>query len=163
VSGFVDDAELRGRAIAWVEGQETTPRRQTLAHQVDHPRLGDDEAIAILRTCAAALDGDARILLIERDLGDPAASWLDLQMLVMLGGRERIEDEYAALFRAAGLEAMSTTPIGAGPQRVRSALAAPARRGTSNRRERPRFSIRSPPSCRVVDTPESSRRLRSAR
>jgi hypothetical protein len=75
---------------------------------------GDDEAVAILRTCAAALDGDARVLLIERDLTDPGASWLDLQMLVMLGGRERTEDEYAALFRAAGLEPTSTTPIGAG-------------------------------------------------
>ena len=75
---------------------------------------GDDEAVAILRTCAAALDGDAHVLLIERDLGDPAASWLDLQMLVMLGGRERTEDEYAALFRAAGLGPAGTTPIGAG-------------------------------------------------
>jgi hypothetical protein len=75
---------------------------------------GDDEAVAILRTCAAALDDDARVLLIERDLDDPAASWLDLQMLVMLGGRERTEDEYAALFRAASLEPTSTTPIGAG-------------------------------------------------
>ena len=75
---------------------------------------GDDEAVAILRTCAAALDGDARVLLIERDLSDPAASWLDLQMLVMLGGRERTEAEYAALFRAAGLEPATITPIGAG-------------------------------------------------
>lgn len=54
------------------------------------------------------------MLLIERDLGDPAAAWLDLQMLVMLGGRERTEHEYAALFRAAGLAPTSTTPIGAG-------------------------------------------------
>lgn len=75
---------------------------------------GDDEAVAILRTCAAALDGDAHVLLIERDLTDPATSWLDLQMLVMLGGRERTEDEYEALFRAAGLEPAGATPIGAG-------------------------------------------------
>jgi hypothetical protein len=75
---------------------------------------GDDEAVEILRTCAAALDGGARVLLIEGDIADPAASWLDLQMLVMLGGRERTEDEYAALFRAAGLEPVSTTPIGVG-------------------------------------------------
>lgn len=75
---------------------------------------GDEEAVAILRTCAAALDGDGRVLLVERDLSDPAASWLDLQMLVMLGGRERTEHEYEALFRAAGLEPTSTTPIGAG-------------------------------------------------
>ena len=75
---------------------------------------GDDEAVAILRTCAAALDGGAHVLLIERDLADPAASWLDLQMLVMLGGRERTEDEYAELFRAAGLTPAAATPISAG-------------------------------------------------
>jgi hypothetical protein len=75
---------------------------------------GDDEAVAILRSCAAALDDGARVLLIERDLTDPAASWLDLQMLVMLGGRERTEAEYAALFRAAALEPAGATPIGAG-------------------------------------------------
>jgi hypothetical protein len=33
------------------------------------------------------------------DLSDPAASWLDLQMLVMLGGRERTEQEYAGAQR----------------------------------------------------------------
>jgi hypothetical protein len=74
----------------------------------------DDDAVAILRTCAAVLDGDARVVLIERDLTVPAASWLDLQMLIMLGGRERTEEEYAALFRTAGLESAGATPIGAG-------------------------------------------------
>jgi O-methyltransferase domain/Dimerisation domain len=75
---------------------------------------GDDEAVAILRSCAAALEGDARVLLLERDLSDPAAPWLDVQMLVMLGGRERTEEEYAALFRAVGLEPAGVTPVGAG-------------------------------------------------
>jgi len=74
----------------------------------------DGEAVAILRTCAAALEGDARVLLIERDLTDPVAPWEDLQMLVKLGGRERTEEEYASLFRAAGLEPAGATPIGAG-------------------------------------------------
>jgi O-methyltransferase len=75
---------------------------------------GDEESIAILRACAAALDGDACVLLVERDLGDEASAWLDLQMLVMLCGRERTEDEYAGLFRAAGLEPSGVTPVGAG-------------------------------------------------
>jgi hypothetical protein len=74
----------------------------------------DEEAVAILRTCAAALEGDARVLLVERDLADPAAPWLDLQMLVMLGGRERSEEEFAALFRAAGLEPTGVTPVAGG-------------------------------------------------
>jgi hypothetical protein len=74
----------------------------------------DPEAESILRTCAAALEGDARVLLVERDLGDPVAAWLDLQMLVMAGGRERTEAEYAALFRAAGLDYAGMAPVGSG-------------------------------------------------
>lgn len=74
----------------------------------------DPEAMAILRTIAGALDTDARVLLVERDLADPAAPWIDLQMLVMAGGQERTGDEYAALFRAAGLEYVGATPVGGG-------------------------------------------------
>ena len=75
----------------------------------------DDHAVAILRTCAAALEGDARLLLVERDLDrDPIAPWIDIQMLVMLGGRERTAAEYGALFEAAGLRYAGTTPVGAG-------------------------------------------------
>jgi O-methyltransferase domain len=74
----------------------------------------DEEAVAILRTCAAALSGDARILLIERDPDDPESAWLDLQMLVMLGGRERTPDEFAQLFEAAGLEYVGVTTLAGG-------------------------------------------------
>jgi hypothetical protein len=35
-------------------------------------------------------------------------------MLVGLGGRERTEEEYAALMRASGLEPLGRTPAGAG-------------------------------------------------
>jgi hypothetical protein len=72
----------------------------------------DPEATAIVRTVARALDTDARVLLIERDLADPAAAWVDLQMLVMAGGEERSEDEYAALLRAGGLDYVGATPLG---------------------------------------------------
>jgi hypothetical protein len=74
----------------------------------------DPEATEILRTIARALDTDARVLLVERDLADPAAAWVDLQMLVMAGGQERTEDEYAALFRAGGLDYVGATPVGDG-------------------------------------------------
>lgn len=75
---------------------------------------GDDDAVAILRTVAAALEGDARVLLVERELAHDSTPWLDLQMLVMLGGRERSEDEYARLFDAAGLRSVATTSVGRG-------------------------------------------------
>lgn len=74
----------------------------------------DEHALAILRTCAAALDGDARILLVERDADDPDSAWLDLQMLVMLGGRERTSDEYARLLEDAGLHYLGATKLEGG-------------------------------------------------
>ena len=74
----------------------------------------DEEAIQILRTCAAALSGDARLLLIERDPDDPDSAWLDLQMLVMLGGRERTADEYAQLLEAARLHYVGATRLHGG-------------------------------------------------
>jgi hypothetical protein len=74
----------------------------------------DERAVEILRNCARAMPEDARVLLIERELSDPAAVWTDLTMLVMVGGRERTEAEYASLFEAAGLEPLEATRVGAG-------------------------------------------------
>jgi hypothetical protein len=73
----------------------------------------DDESIAILGACRRSMGPDAVVLLIERDLGkpneNPAAKLSDLNMLVMPGGRERSDEEYAALFEQAGLRYTSTT------------------------------------------------------
>lgn len=67
----------------------------------------DDESVAILRTCAAALRPGGAVLLVEIVLDRPGyereAAFSDLNMLVAPGGRERTEAEYAALFAAAGL------------------------------------------------------------
>jgi hypothetical protein len=82
---------------------------KTVIHDWD-----DESSVRILRTCAAALEGDAQVLLVEHDLSDPATAFMDLQMLVMLGGRERSEDEYAALFAAAGLDYVGATSVGVG-------------------------------------------------
>jgi DNA-binding transcriptional ArsR family regulator len=78
----------------------------------------DEESVAILRTCRAAMGTDAVVLLIERDLGrpneDPVAKLADLNMLVMPGGRERALDEYAALFDAADLRLVAAHPTTSG-------------------------------------------------
>jgi hypothetical protein len=66
----------------------------------------DDEAIAILKVCRRAMRADAKLLLIERIIGRPNESSMnkfsDLNMLVMLGGRERTGQQYADLCQAAG-------------------------------------------------------------
>ncbi len=67
----------------------------------------DDRCVDILRTCARSLHPGGVVLVVETMLGRPGfesvAAFSDLNMLVMPGGRERTEQEYGALFAAAGL------------------------------------------------------------
>ena len=66
----------------------------------------DDDALKILRNCRRAIRDDGTLLLIERVLKpgnepDPERG-MDLNMLVMLRGRERTEAEFRALLEDAG-------------------------------------------------------------
>jgi|ERR1700733_1323459 len=63
-------------------------------------------AAAILRNCRKAMQTSSRLLIIELFSGpgqDLYASWLDLEMLVNFGGRERSEAEYRRLVEEVGL------------------------------------------------------------
>jgi hypothetical protein len=74
----------------------------------------DEDAIKILRVVRAAMSDGAHLLVVERDLGPPnedaASKFSDLNMLVGPGGRERTQDEYAALFESAGFRLVGATP-----------------------------------------------------
>ncbi|MFL5928808.1 MAG: methyltransferase [Gaiellaceae bacterium] len=78
----------------------------------------DDDCVTILRVIGEAMPEHGVVLVLERDLGRPnenaAAKLSDLNMLVNPGGRERSQDEYAALFAAAGLRYVGATPSTAG-------------------------------------------------
>ena len=78
----------------------------------------DEEAVAILRVCRAAMSAEARLLVIERILAPPNegadGKFSDLNMLVMPGGRERTEGEFATLFERAELRLAQTVPTAAG-------------------------------------------------
>lgn len=67
----------------------------------------DADATAILANCRRAMRGDARLLVVERIVppGDEphASKLMDLNMLVIAGGRERTTAEYRALLTDAGL------------------------------------------------------------
>jgi len=75
----------------------------------------DQQSIAILRNIRAAMKPDGTVAIIEMVLPDDPAirhpgRFMDLNMLVMTGGRERSANDYAALLEAAGLTLRSVTP-----------------------------------------------------
>ena len=75
---------------------------------------GDAAATTILTKCREAMREHGRLLVAERVVphGNSAseAKLFDINMLVSLGGQERTEDEYAALFDKSGLKFTRTIP-----------------------------------------------------
>jgi O-methyltransferase/methyltransferase family protein len=88
----------------------------------------DDAAAAILRRCRAAMSDSAVVLVVERLLGPPNTSpgpkFSDLTMLVAPGGRERSEEEFAALFADAGLRLAAVVPTASDFNVIEAAAAA---------------------------------------
>ena len=74
----------------------------------------DDECVTILTRVREAMHPDARVVVAEMlitDKGPPSpAPLLDLNMLVMLTGKERTAAEFGALFAKAGLKLSGVTP-----------------------------------------------------
>ncbi len=67
----------------------------------------DNQCATILRRCRESLRPDGVVLVVELLLDRPGherfTALMDLQMLVVAGGRERTEAEFGALFERAGL------------------------------------------------------------
>lgn len=75
----------------------------------------DDRAGAILARCRQAMSREARLLLVEMVMPErteqaPIAVQLDLQMLVVTGGRERSQAEHRGLLGRAGFERVRVIP-----------------------------------------------------
>lgn len=75
----------------------------------------DEQSVAILRVIRSAAPAGARVLVIERTLGEPneepAAKFSDLNMLVALGvGRERSAAHYGELLEKAGFKYVAAHP-----------------------------------------------------
>ena len=78
----------------------------------------DEDSIRILRSCRAALPPAGRLLVIEvvvpEENRPDFSHWMDLNMLVMTGGKERTAAEYESLFRRGGFRLERIVPT-AGP------------------------------------------------
>jgi hypothetical protein len=77
----------------------------------------DEQSLQILRNARRAIGADGRLLLVESVIppgNDPSfAKLLDLNMLVIPGGKERTETEYRELYSAAGFRLSGITPTSA--------------------------------------------------
>src|SRR5215831_20183167 len=75
----------------------------------------DAEGVSILKACWEAMRPGGRVILIERllgEIGEPGLTPLmDLNMMVMLTGRERTLAEYRSLLKDAGLRLFKSAPI----------------------------------------------------
>ena len=74
----------------------------------------DEQSIAIMKNCHRGLPPNGKLILVEAVVppGDEMhfAKFIDLNMLVMTGGRERTEEEFRQLYEAAGFRLTRIVP-----------------------------------------------------
>lgn len=75
----------------------------------------DDRSVQILRNCKRAMKPGGKLLVVDRVIGPPNApdpkKFFDVAMMLMPGGRERTEEEWSALFAAAGFRITRILPM----------------------------------------------------
>jgi O-methyltransferase/methyltransferase family protein len=75
----------------------------------------DEKSLEILRVCRRAMGPQSRLIIIDAVIepgNEPhPAKWLDLHMMVALGGRERTAQEFRALLSASGFALRSAIPL----------------------------------------------------
>ena len=75
----------------------------------------DESCIRILRNLRRALRAGGRVLILETVIGDigesPAPPSMDINMMVVLGGRERRVPEFEVLLGVAGFRLVKSTPL----------------------------------------------------
>lgn len=77
----------------------------------------DESCIRLLQNCHHSMRGGGRVICVDSvlppmgNVGGTPAKLLDINMLVFIGGRERTEDQWSHLYRTAGFEIRSITPI----------------------------------------------------
>jgi O-methyltransferase domain/Dimerisation domain len=74
----------------------------------------EEKSVAILKNCHRALPANGKLILVEAVVPESTephfSKFIDLNMLVMTGGRERTEKEFGALYEAAGFRLTRVVP-----------------------------------------------------
>jgi ubiquinone/menaquinone biosynthesis C-methylase UbiE len=93
----------------------------------------DRDCVRILANVRAAMRPQGRVLVLEAPLPSDESPgpgrWLDLQVMLLCGGRERTVEEYAGLFERAGLRLARTIPTQHPAMTIIEAVAAGNPRG----------------------------------
>ncbi len=81
--------------------------------------FGDDQCVTILSNCREAMTANGRLVIANLDLPatieDPLPNLtMDIQMMVLLGGRERTEADWSELFGRSGLRLIASVPTDVG-------------------------------------------------
>jgi hypothetical protein len=88
----------------------------------------DVDCVRILANVRRAMRPNARVLVLEAPLPSDDSPgpgrWLDLQVMLLCGGRERTVEEYAGLFEKAGLRLARTVATAHPAMTVVEAVAA---------------------------------------
>jgi hypothetical protein len=87
----------------------------------------EDQCCTILGHCRKAMKPNGRLLIVEQVLPDGdiphPGKLLDMSMLVLTGGQERTEAEYAALLSKAGFRLTHVTPTQSAASVVEAVIA----------------------------------------
>src|SRR4029078_361133 len=74
----------------------------------------NDQAIKILKNCGKNLEAGGKVLLVETiiPIGNEAhmGKWIDIEMFMLPGGRERTKEEFRELFDRAGFKLNRIVP-----------------------------------------------------
>jgi ubiquinone/menaquinone biosynthesis C-methylase UbiE len=93
----------------------------------------DRDCVRILSNVRSAMQPQGRVLVLEAPLPSDDSPgpgrWLDLQVMLLCGGRERTVEEYAGLFAQAGLRLARTIPTKHPAMTIIEAVAAERARG----------------------------------
>jgi hypothetical protein len=75
----------------------------------------DEKCAVLLKRCREAIPAHGKLVILDAVMvpgNDPhPAKWLDLYMMVALGGRERTEDDFRSLLAAAGFKLTMARPL----------------------------------------------------
>lgn len=79
----------------------------------------NDQCVAILSNCRAAMTADGHVVIANQDLPSPVVGphpnlTMDIQMMALLNGRERSAADWSELFRRSRLAVVETFPTAVG-------------------------------------------------